>query len=261
MQPTSPNFSAPMSSFTLFVWIWIGVACLTFLSLFSITAPYGRHQRTGWGITIDNRLGWILMEVVSPLTLLFFFLTGSQPKSTVVWVLVGLWVLHYINRSLIFPFRLRTDGKRMPLSIALMAVFFNLVNGFTNGYYWGHIAESYSDAWLTDWRFIIGLGVFIAGAFVNIQSDEILLRLRENNPNTYKIPQGGLYGWISSPNYFGEMVEWLGFALMAWSLPALAFALWTIANLFPRAIANHQWYLSKFTDYPAQRKAVIPFIW
>jgi hypothetical protein len=56
------------------------------------------------------------------------------------------------------------------------------------------------------------------------------------------------------------MVEWGGFALMAWSLPALSFAIWTIANLLPRALQHHKWYQQTFSDYPAERKAVIPFI-
>jgi len=35
--------------------------------------------------------------------------------------------------------------------------------------------------------------------------------------------------------------------------------LWTIANLAPRALANHKWYKETFPEYPSQRKALIPF--
>ena len=45
---------------------------------------------------------------------------------------------------------------------------------------------------------------------------------------------------------------------MAWSLPALAFAMWTAANLIPRALWRHRWYREKFPDYPPSRRAVIP---
>lgn len=41
-------------------------------------------------------------------------------------------------------------------------------------------------------------------------------------------------------------------------LSALAFALWTAANLIPRALWRHRWYRQTFPDYPPSRRAVIP---
>jgi 3-oxo-5-alpha-steroid 4-dehydrogenase 1 len=31
-------------------------------------------------------------------------------------------------------------------------------------------------------------------------------------------------------------------------------------NLVPRAFATHKWYREKFPDYPANRKALIPYV-
>ena len=95
---------------------------------------------------------------------------------------------------------------------------------------------------------------------VNLKSDTILIGLRKNGETGYQIPGGFLFDFISSPNLFGEIIEWTGFAIMAWNLPALSFAVWTFANLFPRALNHHQWYKEKFPDYPVNRKAVFPFI-
>jgi hypothetical protein len=47
---------------------------------------------------------------------------------------------------------------------------------------------------------------------------------------------------------------------MCWSLPALSFAIWTAANLAPRALSHHAWYRARFADYPKQRRALIPFM-
>jgi 3-oxo-5-alpha-steroid 4-dehydrogenase len=66
---------------------------------------------------------------------------------------------------------------------------------------------------------------------------------------------------VSGANYFGEIVEWCGYALAAQSLPATAFAVFTFANTAPRAWRHHQWYQEKFDDYPKNRWAVIPFLW
>jgi protein-S-isoprenylcysteine O-methyltransferase Ste14 len=70
-----------------------------------------------------------------------------------------------------------------------------------------------------------------------------------------------MYRWISCPNYFGEIVEWIGWAIATWSLAGLAFALWTAANLAPRARSHHQWYRESFADYPQERKALVPRLW
>ncbi len=250
------------SFFNILVFSWIAVALFIFPAILKIAAPYGRHTTSKWGVLIDNRLGWILMELPALLVFALFYLLGSGEKPEVTWVFFGLWITHYINRTLIFPFRLRTNGKKMPVAIVLMAVCFNFVNGFINGYYLGTMATSaeYPAAWFFDPRFLAGLILFIFGMAVNWQSDNILIHLRKPGDTGYVIPQKGFFRLVSCPNHFGEMIEWSGFALMAWNWAAVAFAVWTIANLLPRALHHHKWYKGKFADYPASRKAVIPYI-
>jgi protein-S-isoprenylcysteine O-methyltransferase Ste14 len=89
----------------------------------------------------------------------------------------------------------------------------------------------------------------------------ILRSLRKPEENSgYKIPRGGFYSVVSCPNYFGEIMEWIGWAILTWSLAGLTFAFWTTANLLPRAISHHKWYKEQFEDYPEKRKALIPFL-
>jgi len=85
--------------------------------------------------------------------------------------------------------------------------------------------------------------------------------MRRRKPGEYGIPRGGVFEFVSCPNYLGEILEWTGWAIATWSLPGLAFALWTAANLIPRAYANHAWYRKTFPDYPGKRKALIPFVY
>ena len=58
----------------------------------------------------------------------------------------------------------------------------------------------------------------------------MLRELRKPGETGYKIPVGGLYRLLSCPNYFGELLEWIGFAIAAWSLPAFMFAVYTAAT-------------------------------
>ena len=235
---------------------WLILAIISFLLLFKITAPYGKFSDRKYGVLINYKLGWFIQEIISPLFLFYFFYTGDIEKTFIHWFLIIIWILHYINRSIIFPLRLKKSSK-MPISVILSAIFFNIINGFTNGYYLGNLA-AFSDEYFLNINFIMGLLFFIIGVSINVNADNILIKIRNQNKG-YQIPKGKLYNLISCPNYLGEMIEWIGFALMCWSLPSLLFAIWTIANLFPRAIAQHKWYKNKF-DYPPNRKAIIPYI-
>jgi 3-oxo-5-alpha-steroid 4-dehydrogenase 1 len=244
---------------TPFVQVELALAAATFVALLFVVAPYGRHARAGWGPTIPERLGWICME--SPAVLFFagVFALGRHRLELVPLVLLALWELHYLQRTLLFPLRMREGGRRMPLLIPALAVGFNLLNGWNNAR-WISSTGTYPSDWLSDPRFVLGTLLFLAGFAINLKSDSILFRLRAPGEQGYRIPHGGLYRWVSCPNYLGEMVEWCGWALASWSPAGLAFALYTIANLAPRALQNHRWYRAQFPDYPADRKALVPFL-
>lgn len=238
----------------------IVLAVPTFVALFWTTAPYGRHVRESWGPTLPSRVGWIVME--SPTVLLFgaVYFSGAHRFELVPLVLYVFWHLHYVHRTYVFPFRLRAGGKRMSLAVVAMGMLFTSINSYLNAR-WISELGSYSSAWLADGRFLAGAVVFLVGLAINLHADTVLISLRKPGETGYKIPQGGMYRWISSPNYFGEIVEWLGWALMTWSLPGLAFAVYTIANLAPRAFSNHRWYREKFPEeYPRERRALIPYV-
>jgi len=250
----------PADIFNIIVYSWIGIAVVIFPVLLKITAPYGRHTKSNWGPMIDNRLGWFFMELPALVVFSYFMIAGHNLSNHLVFLFFALWFIHYFHRSIIFPLRLRTRKKKMPVLIMSFAVFFNLVNGFINGYWLGVLSDGYPASWALDPRFIAGVLLFIAGFGINQYHDKILLGLRKSGNGEYKIPQGGLFRYVSCPNFFGEIVEWGGFALMTWSLPTFSFFLWTFVNLVPRALDHHKWYKQHFSDYPADRKAVIPFL-
>lgn len=247
--------------FSILAFIGIGLAVGVFISLFFINAPYGRHARKGWGTTLNARLGWFIMELPSVALFAFFFFKGSVPKNIILILFFALWEMHYVHRALIYPLRLRNSKKQMPILIAFFGMLFNIANSSLNGYYLFLRSTPYTTAWLQNPRFLLGVVLFIAGFSINLWSDSILRSLRKPGDTGYSIPSGGLFRWVSCPNYLGEIVEWIGWALATWSLPGVFFAVWTISNLMPRARANHTWYKKEFPDYPEERKALIPGIW
>jgi steroid 5-alpha reductase family enzyme len=247
------------STFEILLWVWGASAVLTFGTLLFVTAPYGRHGRSGWGAMIPAKAGWILMEMPSATLMVVFFFAAQKIESPVLIAFLVLWQIHYINRTFIFPMRMSKSAKPMPLSIVAFAFIFTLINGAFNGID-VFFLRTYDTSWLTDPRFICGVAVFFLGFAINLRSDAILRNLRKPGETGYKIPTGGMYRFVSCPNYFGEILEWGGWALATWSGAGLVFFIWTFANVAPRGIAHHKWYKENFPEYPKERKAVVPFL-
>ena len=237
------------------------LAIVVFIAMFFFNAPYGRHIHSRWGATVPNRLGWLLME--SPAALLFaaYFVLGRPTRGLPEIAFLVMWEAHYLHRAFVYPFQISDGRKRFPLAIVGMALIFNAGNAYLNGYYIFHLSGGYPEGWLVTARFLLGLGLFAGGYALNRWSDRKLSLLRAPGEMGYKIPQGGFFKWISCPNYLGEIIEWSGWALATWSLAGLSFAVWTFANLAPRARAHHAWYRANFPEYPSERKALIPGIW
>ena len=233
--------------------LWIIIGLIIFPINLIYKAPYGRHTSKKWGISIDNKLGWIIMELPALLVCpaIYFYFKVDFDISI---MFICLWIIHYFNRTIIFPFRIKTKGKKMPLAIVLSAFFFNIVNGLINGYFLSNINLHSVSIFL-----ITGFLLFVLGLYINISSDNKLINLRKIKKG-YFVPKGGLFKYISCPNFFGEILEWFGFALMTFNIGSLSFFIWTCCNLIPRGLAHHSWYKNKFNEYPKERKAILPFL-
>ena len=239
---------------TEITYLWIIIALIIFPINLIYKAPYGKHSTKKWGKTIDNKTGWVLMEFPALITCpLVYFIITEKINLSVVFII--LWSIHYFNRTIIYPLRIKTKGKKIPIAIVASAFFFNVINGVLNGYFIATIHfESISFTCI-----LIGFIIFIIGLYVNISSDNTLIKLRTNQKG-YVIPKGGLFNYVSCPNFFGEIIEWLGFAIMTLNLGSISFLIWTICNLIPRSKAHHSWYKENFENYPKKRKAVIPYL-
>ena len=206
-------FSISWATYQTILYGWILLAVIVFLVLLKITAPYGRYTSSKWGPFISNKWGWVIMELPVLIVLYLLIIPEILLFSFPYLIMIGLFSLHYINRIFVFPFRLHTKGKKMPVVIMFSAIFFNIMNGFSFGYYFSHFA-SYTNEWLSDPRFVIGVILFFTGLIINWKADNILINLRKPTDIDYKMPAGSLFNKVSCANLFGELIEWLGFAIL-----------------------------------------------
>jgi 3-oxo-5-alpha-steroid 4-dehydrogenase 1 len=253
-----------MDWFTLYLWAMILVAVIVFIALYFINAGYGMFRSARWGRSINNKLGWMLMEVPVSIALILFWAFSDRKALLVPFIFLLFLETHYIYRAFIFPLKLR--GKsRMPLGIMFMGITFNLLNTFMQGYwlFYHSPKELYDNTWIQTPAFIIGTTLFFIGLIINIDSDRRIRNLRHAGDSNHYLPHGGMFNYVTSANYFGEIIEWSGFAIATLSMPGLVFAIWTFANLVPRANAIYTKYRVEYSDDIKKKnlRRVIPFIY
>jgi len=257
---------------------WICIALLgqfalaAVLLLCGVNAPYGRYNQASEKANqnfairllskcdVNPRLAWVIQECPTLISAAVCWWTGrSECTGNLGNALVLLcFVVHYVNRTLIYPFRMK-GSKPIPLPVMLMATAFCAVNGYIQCRSLTQFVLVPTFAWTT----CVGVSIWAAGLYINMDADYTLRNLRKPGETGYKIPYGGAFKYVSGANFFGEIVEWTGFALASGgSLPGMTFAICTACNIGPRAVGHHKWYLEKFKDeYPKERKAIIPFVY
>lgn len=236
---------------------------VVFVALHFFEAGYGYLFDRRYGPPVPNKIGWIAMEAPVFIAMCALWIASDRTWEAAPLALFALFQLHYLQRAFIFPLLMR--GKsRMPLGIVAMGAAFNLVNALMQGGWIFFIAPAdYYTDWFARPYIYVGGALFLAGMAVNLHSDRIIRHLRRPGDTRHYIPRGGMFRYVSSANYFGELTEWIGFAVASWSWAGAVFAWWTFANLAPRAASLYRRYEKEFGEEFTRlgRKKIIPFIY
>ena len=256
-------------------------------------APYGRHEaghpeaEAGkWGPPVAQRTAHVLSDFPpGVLGFLAAFLAWgySEPygqlRTTSAsarwnWLFLALWLAHYVHRGLLHPLLImRYSSRTVRLGIPLAGVFPNTLFCYINACW---IATCcYPASWGRHPAFGLGIVLFALGFALNKAADWQTARLRRPGETEYKPPRGlALYLNVACPNYLGEFIEWTGFAIAAWSPPAIVWAAFGAATFVPRSRHNLLWLHKQFGGPPAEgaassmasrpplpRWALIPGVW
>lgn len=202
------------------------------------------------------------MESPAFFVMLWLWISSPERSQITLFLFLLFFELHYFQRTFIFPFLMKGHSK-MPLSIVLMGALFNTINGFLIGESLFHQLDDfkYYNSWFSSTPFVIGTIIFFVGMIINLHSDHVIRNLRKPGDTKHYMPTKGFYKYVTSANYFGELIEWVGFAILTQSDAAWIFVLWTFANLAPRAYAIRKHYKSEFgVNIVGDRKCLIPFV-
>ncbi|KAH7536860.1 hypothetical protein FEM48_Zijuj03G0031000 [Ziziphus jujuba var. spinosa] len=103
-----------------------------------------------------------------------------------------------------------------------------------------------------------GVVLFLIGIIGNFYHHYILSQLRANGEKEYKIPKGGLFGFVICPHYLFEIIGFIGLSFISQTLHALSITTGIIFYLMGRSYATRRWYISKFEAL--SRLLKIPFL-
>lgn len=252
-----------LASYYTFLIVMAVLAVFVFIGLQFVEAGYGYLFNPKFGRPISNKVGWVLMESPVFVAMCLLWAFSERRFEAAPLLLFLLFQTHYFNRSFIFPLRLRGNSK-MPLGIVLMGMLFNTLNALMQGGWIFYLApEHFYDGWFAQPYIYIGGVIFFVGMWINHRSDAIIRGLRKEGDTRHYIPYGGMFRYVTSANYFGELTEWIGFAIASWSWAGVVFVLWTFANLAPRAASLRRRYEQEFGEEFTRlgRKRIIPFIY
>ena len=256
------------SQFNAFIKIMLVVGLFVFMTLFFVQAGYGKFQKSSiiWSFfVLPNKIAWVLMECPVFIVMMIFYFNAyfnndARHISYGTLSCFYLFQLHYFQRSFIFPLLIKGKSK-MPIVIMLMGAIFNTCNGILQGNWLFNISnENYYNDLFKQSSFYLGMSVYFAGMFINIHSDHVIRTLRKPGDTKHYLPQRGMYRFVTSANYLGEIIEWTGYAILTRSLSGVLFVFWSIANLVPRAFSIYNLYLKEFGTEVLKKKRIIPFI-
>lgn len=84
------------------------------------------RAKVGGNTTAESLLG--VNGIAGRWSLYICLFTGKNRFDLVPFLLLWIWQIHYLNRAFIFPFRIRSTARQMPLLIPMFGTTFNTLN-------------------------------------------------------------------------------------------------------------------------------------
>ena len=158
------------------------------------------------------------LTYISVITFALIFSVRLDARTFLLWVLVVIWAA----RLGTFLFRRIQKAGKDDRFDELKPSFIRFLNVWTIQALWITFTAAAALVAITtanredlDWLAVIGFLVWIFGFSIEVLADSQKSRFSANPDNKDKFIQSGLWSRSRHPNYFGEIVLWVGVALIA----------------------------------------------
>lgn len=89
-------------TYQIMLYVLSFLAVIVFVALYFVKAGYGMFRTRSWGWSVPNKVGWVLMEAPSFVVMGLWAWKAGVEAYTPQVVFVGLFMLHYFQRSFVF---------------------------------------------------------------------------------------------------------------------------------------------------------------
>ena len=195
------------------------------LSLFAICASvsYLLH----WIIFVPSFIGqtehyFDLTGTISYLTAIalgFYLNPSSDPRDLLIGVLITIWAIRL--GTFLFT-RVKKDGKDKRFTVMKTQFVWYLMT-WTIGGCWVFITMAAGLAAITSnttvalgWPALVGTLLWIIGFSIEIIADKQKRDFKKDTSKDKEFITTGLWAWARHPNYFGEIMLWIGVTIIAY---------------------------------------------
>ncbi|KAF7858496.1 hypothetical protein EAF04_009096 [Stromatinia cepivora] len=216
----------------------------------------------GWRtVYIIEYLGPILIHLGFPLLRPYIYSQPVGPLSNSQLLSMTLIILHFLKREYETIFIHRFSLSTMPASnIFKNCAHYWLLSGLYIAYFI-YAPSSYTalSSPKVDYLNIAGVALYLFGELSNLKTHLTLSNLRSPGGTERGIPQGYGFSMVTCPNYFFEMLAWIGMIFVTKSLSTVIFTIIGTAQMQQWAVKKEKQYRSDFGEkYKKKRNALFP---
>lgn len=164
----------------------------------------------------------------------------------------------HLYRGLFYAFKRNKHSSEWPINTFIFTltqkIIFSILAGVATALY---IEQQLFDFW------IILESIAILIAFViQIKIDFYLTGQRFVGPKGYRPLKGGLFDYVSCPNYLCELIIWICWGLiLELNFGVISMWVWLIPTIYVRAVHRHRWLHRTFKgNLPKKQTPIFPFI-
>lgn len=184
---------------------------------------------------------------------------SSEAPSELQKITLIMCVLHFLKREYETLFVHRFSAATMPArNIFKNSAHYWILSGL-NLAYWAYAPWAPTAGKSNTLITYAGIALFAVGEVLNFYTHMVLKNLRRPGTTERGIPTGIGFNLVTCPNYFFEIMAWIGVALVSWSLSTVLFLVIAGAQMGAWGKKKERRYRKEFGDkYKKKRFAIFP---